>query len=196
MVRLMASLLSLLMLEACSHPDTARSRSTDSTNHSSTMAPTFSLTSSAFANGGPIPTQFTCDGANHSPPLTWSGAPATAASFALTVEDPDAPGGTFVHWVIYDLPAATSSLPQNVPKGGTLAEVGGARQGKTGFGGAPGYSGPCPPKGAAHHYHFRLVALDARLGLAAGASHDQLVEATHGHVVGNAELVGTYARKT
>ena len=195
MRRSIASVLSLLTLAACSRPDRSGDTATDTTHGSATMATSsFSLTSSAFSNGGSIPTQFTCDGANRSPPLAWSAAPPATASFALTVEDPDAPGGTFIHWVIYRIPAATTSLPENVPRGGSVAQIGGALQGKTGFGGALGYGGPCPPQGAAHHYHFRLVALDTPLRLEEGASRDQLVAAMRGHEIAMAELTGTYAR--
>jgi Raf kinase inhibitor-like YbhB/YbcL family protein len=153
------------------------------------------LTSAAFRSGDSIPTRFTCDGANHSPPLAWSGAPEKTVAYALVVEDPDAPGGTFVHWVLYDLPARTTSLPEGVPKGDTVAQVGGAQQGATGFKGTPGYGGPCPPPGPAHHYHFRLLALDAKLGLAPGASRDDVMNAAKGHELALGEIVATYARK-
>jgi Raf kinase inhibitor-like YbhB/YbcL family protein len=150
---------------------------------------TFPLTSAAFKDGGEIPAQFTCDGANHSPPLSWSGAPAQTAAFALIVEDPDAPAGTFIHWVLYDLSGATNALPEGIPKGGSLPQLGGARQGRTSAGDV-GYGGPCPPPGAPHHYHFRLFALDAKLGLEAGATRDQVMSAMRGHELGSAEIVG------
>ena len=199
---------------ACSRPDnTRRAGTSDSATgaasdtaqsgtaaraSSDTGAPqsaALTLTSPAFKNNEAIPAKFTCDGANHSPPLAWSGAPAKTASYALIVEDPDAPGGTFVHWVIYDLPAATTSLPEGVQRGESVSQLGGARQGAGGFKGQPGYGGPCPPKGPAHHYHFRLFALDKKLGLKPNASRDEVVGAMSGHELGRAELVGTYARK-
>jgi Raf kinase inhibitor-like YbhB/YbcL family protein len=153
----------------------------------------FTLASSAFQNDGTIPRAYTCDGANGSPPLEWRSPPARTAAFALIVEDPDAPGGPFIHWVLYDLPGGTTSLPGSVPKDGTLSQLSGARQGRTSFG-AVGYGGPCPPPGPAHHYHLRLHALDAKLGLDAGATRDQVAAAMRGHELGQAELVGLYAR--
>ena len=154
-----------------------------------------SLTSPAFKDGSAIPTQFTCDGQDRSPALSWSGAPDGTASFTLIVEDPDAPSGTFIHWVLYDIPAHVQSLPEGVAKGPTLASLGGAKQGQTGFKGTPGYGGPCPPKGPAHHYHFRLFAVDKPLGLAPGASRDDVVQAMRGHELARGELVGLYARQ-
>jgi Raf kinase inhibitor-like YbhB/YbcL family protein len=153
----------------------------------------FTLASPAFQNGDTIPRIYTCEGANKSPPLDWTAPPPHAMSFALIVEDPDAPAGTFIHWVLYDLPASAASLPEEVPKAADLAQLGGAKQGRTGFG-TVGYGGPCPPPGPAHHYHFRLFALSAKLGLAAGATRDQVVAAMRGHEIGRAELVGLYAR--
>lgn len=164
-------------------------------NSSATRAAALSLTSPAFADGAAIPQQFTCDGANRSPTLSWSGAPDSTAAYALLVEDPDAPGGPFIHWVIYDIPATVHALPEGVAKGPTVASLGGAKQGATGFKGTPGYGGPCPPKGPAHHYHFRLFALDKSLGLEAGASRDDVVKAMRGHELARGELVGTYARQ-
>lgn len=154
-----------------------------------------SLTSPAFKDGDPIPVQFTCDGANRSPALAWSGAPDGVASYALIVEDPDAPGGTFIHWVLYDIPGSVHAIPEGMAKAPTVAALGGARQGETGFRGTPGYGGPCPPKGAAHHYHFRLFALDRSLGIPSGASRDDIVHAMRGHELARGELVGTYTRR-
>jgi Raf kinase inhibitor-like YbhB/YbcL family protein len=153
----------------------------------------FTLASPAFQDGDSIPRDYTCDGADTSPELRWLGAPPGPAAFALIVEDPDAPGGTFVHWVLYDLPGSFASLPEAVPKGGELPQLGGAKQGRTGFG-RTGYGGPCPPPGPAHHYHFRLFALGAKLGLAAGATRDQVMSAVQAHELAHAELVGLYAR--
>ena len=154
-----------------------------------------SLSSAAFKDGAPIPVQFTCDGTNDSPPLTWGDAPDNVASYALIVEDPDAPGGTFIHWVLYDVPATTHALSQGVPKNPIVPTLGGAKQGRTSFKNAIGYGGPCPPKGAPHHYHFKLFALDKTLGLEPGATREQVMEAMRGHELGHGELVGTYARR-
>ena len=148
------------------------------------------ITSSAFQHGGAIPAQYTCDGANISPPLRWSGAPAGTATFALVADDPDAPRGTWAHWVLYDLPAMTTALDEHVPPQASLPN--GAKQGTNDFR-AIGYGGPCPPSGV-HRYFFRLYALDARLGLPSGATKEQLLEVMAGHILAHAELMGTYRR--
>jgi Raf kinase inhibitor-like YbhB/YbcL family protein len=152
----------------------------------------FALVSPQFQAGSDIPRQLTCDGEDISPVLRWDGAPAGTKSFSLVTEDPDAPMGTFIHWVIYDLPEKTSELPQNMPKQKELA--GGARQGRNDFG-RIGYGGPCPPRGPAHRYYFRLYALDTKLGLAAGASRSDLDRAMKGHILAQAELMGRYKRQ-
>jgi Raf kinase inhibitor-like YbhB/YbcL family protein len=162
---------------------------------SSTTAHALAITSSAFTNDAPIPAQFTCDGADQSPALQWEEGPDNTASFALIVEDPDAPGGTFIHWVLFDVPSSTHGLPQGVPKDPTLATPPGAKQGRTSFK-AIGYGGPCPPKGKPHHYHFILFALDTKLGLEPGATRDQVMDAMRGHEVARGELIGTYARRS
>jgi len=154
----------------------------------------FSLTSTAFKEGAAIPVKHTCDGADVSPPLAWSGAPPGSAAFALIVDDPDAPAGTWVHWVLYDLPATTAQLAENVAKTDAPAGLGGALQGRTDFR-RPGYGGPCPPPGPAHRYFFKLYALDAPLRLKAGATKRDVEAAMQGHVVGTAQLMGTYARQ-
>jgi Raf kinase inhibitor-like YbhB/YbcL family protein len=148
------------------------------------------LTSSAFAAGQAIPRMYTCDGGDHSPPLRWGNPPAGTASLALLVEDPDAPGGTFTHWLLYALPATARSLAESV----TVAPTGpdGSRQGLNGFG-KPGYGGPCPPSGT-HHYYFRLYALDIALALPAAATVDTLRTAMDGHVLARGEWMGTYSR--
>jgi Raf kinase inhibitor-like YbhB/YbcL family protein len=152
-------------------------------------APTFTLTSSAFASGAAIPEQYSCKGADTSPALQWDGVPANTAAFAIIMDDPDAPGGTWVHWVLWNLPAATQSLPEGVPKREQLDN--GARQGRNSFR-KTGYNGPCPPAGATHRYFFRVYALDAKLDLAAGASRAQLDAAMKGHVLAEAEYMGTF----
>jgi Raf kinase inhibitor-like YbhB/YbcL family protein len=154
---------------------------------------TFTLTSPAFQQGGAIPAPHTCDGTDVSPALHWEGAPEGVASFALIVDDPDAPSGTFVHWVLYDVPGHATELPENVGPSPELENLGETRQGKNGFGGV-GYKGPCPPAGGPHRYFFRLYALDARLGLAPGAPRDEVEGGMEGHVLGAAELMGTYQR--
>lgn len=154
---------------------------------------TFSLTSPAFREGAAIPRKHTCDGVDVSPPLAWSGTPAGTAAFALIADDPDAPAGTWVHWVVYDLPGQGLGLPENVAKTAAPSELGGALQGRNDFG-RPGYGGPCPPPGPAHRYFFKLYALGAALRLKAGAEKRDVEAAMRGHVLGTAQLMGTYAR--
>lgn len=151
----------------------------------------FTLTASAFTAGQTIPKPHTCDGEDVSPPLVWSGAPAAVKSFALLCDDPDAPRGTWVHWVLYDLDPSVTSLPRALPRTATVA--GGGVQGKNDFG-KLGYGGPCPPRGPAHRYFFRLLALDRKLGLASGATMSDVLAAAKGHIVARAELMGRYGR--
>ncbi|HKY32966.1 MAG TPA: YbhB/YbcL family Raf kinase inhibitor-like protein [Candidatus Polarisedimenticolia bacterium] len=151
----------------------------------------FTLASGAFLQGGEIPAVHTCDGPDQSPPLQWSEPPAGTRSFALIADDPDAPMGTWVHWVLYDLPAVTRALSLDVPKDPELPS--GARQGRNDFG-RIGYGGPCPPKGPAHRYVFRLRALEITLSLPAGARRKEVESAMQGHVLATAELMGTYGR--
>ena len=148
------------------------------------------ITSSAFAHGSMIPAKYTCDGADVSPPLAWSGVPATAKSLALICDDPDAPAGTWVHWVLYHVPPSVKDLPEAVPAQDTLAN--GARQG-TNDDPKTGYSGPCPP-GGVHRYFFKLYALDCDITLAPGATKAQLEKAMTGHIVAKGELMGKYKR--
>jgi hypothetical protein len=154
----------------------------------------FTLTSTAFKEGAPVPVKHTCDGADVSPPLAWSGAPPGAMAFALIADDPDAPAGTWVHWVLYNLPGTAAGLPENVAKTETLPDLGGAAQGQTDFR-RPGYGGPCPPPGPAHRYFFKLYALDAALKLKAGATKQDVEVAMKDHVLGTAQLMGTYGRQ-
>ena len=154
------------------------------------------LTIPSFADGQPIPVEHTCSGANRSPALSWSGDVAGAKSFALIVEDPDAPGGTFVHWLAWDLGASARSLPAAVPGNDVIPGSGGARQGRNGFG-LLGYRGPCPPKGnGVHHYVFKLLALDvAGLGLPPASSRGQVEDAAKGHILATATYTGTFERR-
>ena len=150
----------------------------------------FTLQSSAFQNGGSIPKKFTCEAPDVSPELTWSGAPEKTQSFALIADDPDAPMGTWVHWVIYDLPPNTAKLAEGVPKQEQAAN---GAQGKNSSG-KIGYGGPCPPPGKPHRYFFKLYALDSKLGLKPGARKPEVEAAMKGHVLAQAELMGKYGR--
>jgi len=152
------------------------------------------VTSSAFQPNGSIPSQYTCEGKDISPPLAWSGAAGNAKSFAMIVDDPDAPDPAkpqrvYVHWVVYNLPASTTGLPENASKAGLPK---GAVQGKNDWGKAE-YGGPCPPIGR-HRYFFKVYALDTALtGLSSPAKAD-LERAMKGHVVDQGELIGTYQK--
>jgi hypothetical protein len=145
------------------------------------------LTSDAFQDGQPIPTQYTCDGADQTPALKWGEPPAGTKSFALVIDDPDAPSGTFRHWGVFDIPASARSIG------------GGQRVGTevTNDFGKPGYGGPCPPKGhGPHHYHFKLFALDAdMLGVSPNAKVIDVEKAAAQHAIAQGELIGTYERK-
>lgn len=149
------------------------------------------LTSPAFNHGDAIPAKFSCDGDDISPPLQWQNVPAGTQSLAVIMDDPDAPRGTWIHWVLYNIPAATSELPENVAPADSLP--GGGSQGTSSFR-RVGYGGPCPP-GGSHRYFFKLYALDNQLDLAAGATKDQLLAAMEGHILGQGELMGTYTRQ-
>lgn len=151
----------------------------------------FELKSTAFSAGGNIPRQFTCDGPDLSPGLSWSEPPAGTQSLSLIMDDPDAPVGTWVHWVLYDLPADTRHLPEGVAKDKELPN--GARQGRNDFR-KIGYGGPCPPAGPAHRYFFKLYALDAKTNLKSGATKAELERAMKGHILAQAELMGRYRR--
>jgi Raf kinase inhibitor-like YbhB/YbcL family protein len=148
------------------------------------------IRSSAFKHEDMIPAQYTCDGRNVSPPLQWSGAPAETNSFALICDDPDAPVGTWVHWVMFDIPATVNGLPENVPKSEEVFGLG--KNGKNTDGNF-GYDGPCPP-GGTHRYYFKLYALDALLNLKPGAAKEELLKAMKGHVLSEAQVMGKYKR--
>jgi Raf kinase inhibitor-like YbhB/YbcL family protein len=152
------------------------------------------ISSLAFEDGGEIPTEYTCDGANSSPPLRISGVPEETAALALVVDDPDVPtpDRRFVHWLLWNLPADTEQVPQSVPRGPSVSELGGAVQG-TNDADEVGYSGPCPPGAdGPHTYRFFLYALEEEIELEAGATRDQLDAAIEGKVVAETRLEGTY----
>lgn len=149
------------------------------------------LRSAAFEQGGAIAPTQTCDGGDVSPPLSWSGVPSGAKSLALLCEDPDAPRGLWVHWVLYDVPPSATALPQGVAPREMLP--GGGTHGKNDFG-KLGYGGPCPPSGT-HRYFFRIYALDALLSLPPGQTRAELLRAMKGHVLAEGELMGTYSRR-
>ena len=146
--------------------------------------------STEFSEGEMIPTRYTCDGPDVSPDLSWSAVPETAKSLALICDDPDAPMGTWVHWVLFNIPPSASGLTAEIPSDAALEN--GARNGTNDFG-RLGYGGPCPP-GGTHRYYFKLYALDTELNLDSGVTKDQLLEAMQGHILAEGQLMGTYKR--
>ncbi len=152
--------------------------------------PRMRLRSPAFAAGAPIPEQYTCSGKDISPPLEIDGIPPAAKSLVLVVDDPDAPSGTFEHWVVYNMPPNTTLIPAGVAPGATMP--GGGQQGRNDFG-RLGYGGPCPPPGAAHHYRFWLFALSSTITPASPDARE-IQRAMQGHVVESAETTGTFGR--
>jgi Raf kinase inhibitor-like YbhB/YbcL family protein len=149
------------------------------------------VTSSAFQEGASIPKKYTADDKDVSPPLRWEGAPEGTKSFALICDDPDAPRGTWVHWVLFNIPGDKSELPEDVPASAKPAD--GSRQGKNDFG-KLGYGGPAPPPGKPHRYFFKLYALDSMLDLKEGASKQDVEKAMANHVLGQGQLIGKYGR--
>jgi Raf kinase inhibitor-like YbhB/YbcL family protein len=155
------------------------------------QAMAFEVMSSAFAQGEPIPVKYTCDGDDISPPLAWGDPQEGVESFTLINDDPDAPVGTWVHWVLFNLPADARSLPERVPPDAELPD--GSRHGQNSWR-RLGYGGPCPPSGT-HRYFFKIYALDTSLQLEPGADKKQVLEAMAGHILAEAELMGVYSRQ-
>jgi Raf kinase inhibitor-like YbhB/YbcL family protein len=149
------------------------------------------IASTAFSNGGTIAKNYTCDGSDVSPPLSWKDAPSGIQSYALIADDPDAPAGTWVHWVLYNLPANAKELPEGVKKQEQLPD--GTLQGRNDFR-KIGYNGPCPPPGKPHRYFFKLYALNAKLTLKPGATKNDVESAMKGHLLAQTELMGKYGR--
>jgi Raf kinase inhibitor-like YbhB/YbcL family protein len=149
------------------------------------------LASSAFEPGSHIPQKYTCDGEDVSPELSWEGMPEETETFALIVDDPDAPGRVFTHWVVYNIPGSITGFEEGMSAFEIVKT--GACQGKNDFG-QTGYGGPCPPPGKAHHYHFRLYAVDGLLDLPSGVAKNTVLNAMKGHVLAETEIVGLYKR--
>lgn len=178
---LLALLFAVPFIAGCRHHDSAIAASSGAA---------LTLSSESLKDGG-VPKEFTCDGEDKSPALSWSTPPADAKSLVLTAVDPEVGRSGFTHWVLFNLPPSINGLPEGVPKQGQLAH--GGRQGKTDFG-KVGYAGPCPPAGSPHRYEFRLYALDSEIDVPAGAPRDHVEAAMKGHVVGHGELVAKYGR--
>jgi len=151
----------------------------------------FTISSPSFSNGGDIAKKFTCDAADLSPQLTWSEPPAATKTFALLVDDPDAPVGNWNHWTMWNLPPNLRGLPEGVNKEASLPD--GSMQGRNDFR-KTGYNGPCPPPGKPHRYYFKLLALDVKLELKNGAGKNDLEAALKGHLLAQAEWMGKYGR--
>ena len=170
--------LPLLMLAGC-----------QSKEHVMTPSASLTISSPAFAHGQPIPPQYTCQGEDISPPLIWSKIPDASQSLALIMDDPDAPVGTWVHWVLYNLPPTLNELPENAAASAQLQGTHGANSWKRNS-----YGGPCPPPGKPHRYFFKLYALDIPPSLPASLSAEQLYAKIQGHILASGEWMGTYKR--
>jgi Raf kinase inhibitor-like YbhB/YbcL family protein len=190
MWKLAAVLLLPVCLANCSNrPQAPTQQPTPTTSQETKMG--IKLASTAFQDGGAIPRGYTCDGTNVSPPLEWTGVPKSAKTLAIIADDPDAPAGTWVHWVLYNLPAEKIGVIENTPATETLS--GGGMQGTNDFK-KIGYGGPCPPSGS-HRYFFKLYALDTELALRPGATKADVESAMAGHIVAQTQLMGTYRRQ-
>jgi len=191
------SVLIALLLSACasstatatSEPEATASGALESTTEADMS---FKLTSDAFANGQSIPAKYSCIGKNVSPALTWNEPPAGTQSFALIMDDPDAPVGTWVHWVLYNVKPDVRNLQEDLPITGKNIDPDAIFVGKN-SGGKIGYDGPCPPSGT-HRYFFKFYALDTLISLLPGASKDQLLKEMDGHILAQTELMGTFSK--
>jgi len=182
-------LLISILLASCASPVTTTPDTTllETSTEATMLIP---LTSNAFIHEGPIPAQYACTGSDISPALTWNDPPEGTQSFALIMDDPDASVGTWVHWVLFNIPASSRGLTEAIPSEGTLSD--GSLHGKNSSGNL-GYDGPCPPSGT-HRYIFKLYALDEMLGLLSGADKGELLEAMEGHILAQGELMGTFSK--
>ena len=180
----------LLLLIGCASPAPPAQRPLANVNPSQNRESSIQVTSTAIKEGQPIPRPYTCDGVNISPPLEWNGTPKSAKTIAIIADDPDAPSGTWVHWVVYNLPAENIGLVENLPATEDLKA--GGLQGMNDFK-KIGYGGPCPPSGT-HRYFFKVYAIDSELPLKAGATKADVEKAMQGHIVAQGQLMGTYSR--
>ena len=192
--RLLAYLLLGAVICSCSSCTKGPTNTSSNTNGQTRIeqkGASLKISSTAFQDGGLIPSKYTCDGANVSPPLDWSGLPGNTKSLVLIVDDPDAPARTWVHWVVYGIPPSQLQLPEGVKPGPVLSS--GGRQGVNDFE-KTGYGGPCPPSGT-HRYYFKLYALDADVSLKEGATKKDLEQFMEGHILTHAEIMGRYQRR-
>ena len=186
-------LLLAMIMAACAPAATAESDPPATSETPSTeVTMSLALTSDAFANGQSIPAKYSCVGRNISPALAWNDPPAGTQSFALIVDDPDAPMGTWVHWVLFNIPAAARNLPEDLPVTGKNMDPNAIYVGKNSSGNI-GYDGPCPPSGT-HRYYFKLYAVDTTLNLLPGASKEQVLKEMEGRILAQGELMGTFSK--
>ncbi len=191
-IHLYYSLLISIVLSACATPSTPAPTSTVTEPTVMEASMSLQLTSDAFVNGQSIPAKYTCTGKNISPALAWNEPPADTQSFALIVDDPDAPGQTWVHWILFNIPANTRSLQEDLSITGKNTDPNAIYIGNNSSGSAT-YQGPCPPSGT-HRYFFKLYALDTILSLLPGATKDQLLKEMDGHILAQTELIGTFSK--
>jgi Raf kinase inhibitor-like YbhB/YbcL family protein len=178
----------VIMMAACAPGATAATSETPLTE--ATMS--LELTSDAFANGQSIPAKYACTGKNISPALAWNEPPAGTQSFALIVDDPDAPMGNWVHWVLFNIPADVRSLQEDLPVTGKNVDPNAIYVGKNSSS-RTSYDGPCPPSGT-HRYYFKLYALDTAISLLPGATKEQVLKEMEGHILAQGELMGTFSK--
>jgi len=180
-----------LSFQNSSHPSTAKFAKPPDSSSQGGRTVAFVLKTTAFPEGGSIPKKYTCDGGDLSPALSWSNPPEGTQSFALIADDPDAPIGTWTHWIVWNIPAAAATLPEGMAKAGESAD--GTRQGTNDFK-RIGYGGPCPPPGKPHRYFFKLYALGIKLEVKPGGSRQELERAIKGRVLSQVEIMGRYGR--
>ena len=178
----------VILLTACAAPTTPTQASPGIVEAS----PSFELSSAAFEQGEPIPPKYSCDGEDISPPLAWDDPPTGTQSLALIMDDPDAPGGTWDHWILFNIPPELRELQEDLPVTGKNQDPEAIFAGNNSWGRA-GYGGPCPPSGT-HRYFFKLYALDTIINLLPGATKNELMNAMDGHILAEDELMGTYSR--
>ena len=190
-IRFCVLLLAAILLSSCKGETPSSNNIQPSNQATGGKKMEMKVTSKAFQDGGMIPKQYTCDGANISPPIAWDSVPEKTKSIALIADDPDAPGKTWIHWVAFNIPASAHEIPENVPAQENIS--GGGKQGTNDFK-KVGYGAPCPPSGSAHRYYFKLFALDTELTQDSSATKDQLLKAMDGHVLGDGQLMGKYQK--